>query len=162
MWCVSGLHWRSVPQKTNRLGTQDASAALQRGSMAAPLASPLQLPPGYDVHTGYLRSAHHVRAYCNYCVVTSRDSESHLFLLPHARGSLQKCNWTQPADSRLDITAAFDYICDVCMCRIWHRHGESTHNRWGAVSLLCTPSSFRRVKENHVIIFIEVKLHVHR
>lgn len=35
MWCVIGLHWRSVPQKTNRLGTQDASAALQRGSVAA-------------------------------------------------------------------------------------------------------------------------------
>lgn len=42
-----------------------------------------------------------------------------------------------PVDSHIDITPAFHFSF-VCVCRICHRHEVNTHNRWGAVSFLCT------------------------
>lgn len=84
------------------------------------------------VNTESMRSDSHVRVKLGCCIVSSRNSESCLFLLRHVQNS--SCKW--PEDSHMDIMPAFHYSFNFCICRICYRHEDT--NRWGAVSFLCT------------------------
>ena len=74
--------------------------------------------------------------------------------------------------AKMDLSLpVFPFSYNACVCRICHRHEENAHNRWGAVSFLCTlfrslslaasrsllrlSRSFSWVKENHVLICID-------
>lgn len=84
------------------------------------------------VNTESMRSDSHVRVKLGCCIVSSRNSESCLFLLRHVQNS----SWKWPEDSHMDIMPAFHYSFNFCICRICYRHEDT--NRWGAVSFLCT------------------------
>ena len=79
-----------------------------------------------------MRSDSHLHVKLGCCVVSSRDSESCLFLLRHVQNS----SWKWPEDSHMDIMPAFHYSFNFCICRICYRPEDT--NRWRAVSFLCT------------------------